>query len=307
MTPVNLRNAMNGDTIFGHAKTGVITNSATKPITNSCHDEVKWQAALKKAREDYSGHAVWPVAQTIYQNEMEIKNTASGPTMPQEQPENGGMMNMAVLNAGTSEGAHKGWESRRGHGDDAENGEERHSSGHDFNWIKTRGSGEKGEVWGTLLHKGKAIDGASGWWRTHDPKEAAQRALELHGKPEDKHTISDTSNVVGGFNVHHKDHGVVGFVKEHREDVVGGHYASTGQWAAHGTDGYGIAKFPDHLHSSKEDAAKAVSDHYEKQHDWSKTGKLEDQPVIGHIHGDGSVSNSAGKSVLTHGLEPILN
>lgn len=291
MTPTNLCNAMNGVTLFGHSATGTIHNSAADESNDPA-----WVAAVAKAKEQgYSGHAVWAVAQTIFQNEQGagkvIKNDDTAPALPQEQPDNGGMMNMAILNSGTSEGAHKGWETRKGAGDDAEHGEERHESGHDFNWMKSCGTGEKGEVWGTLLHKGKSIDGSGGWYRTHDPKEAAQRALDLYGKPADRHTVSDDENVVGGHNVTHNEHGLVGFVKARREDVGDGHYAATGEWSAHDIHGNSV---DNKFHPSKEDAANAVSVNAEQQ--FKQGGNPQER-----------IKNSAGKSVLTHGLEPMLN
>jgi hypothetical protein len=243
MNPTNLRNALNGVTLFGHAETGTIHNSAADESNDPA-----WVAAVAEAKKQgYSGHAVWAVAQTIFQKgDGAVKNTDSEPTLPQEQPDNGGMMNMAILNTGTPEGAHKGWETRKG--GDSEHGEEQHSSGHDFNWMKSRGTGEKGEVYGTLLHRGKAIDSSSGWYRTHDPKEAAQRAMDAHGVKK--------TGLASGMNE-----------PTYKEARLGKPYS----------DGFKPAS-PEKL--TEDEHRRNISDR---------------------------LSNSAGKSVLTHGLEPLLN
>ena len=263
---------MNGATLFGLAATGVIHNSASvKPAD----DQQCWDECMAEAKaQGFSGHAVWPVAQQLFQAKAD-KPVANSVQMPQEQPENGGSGTLTMLNSGTSEGVAKGWVTRKG--GDAEHGEEQHESGHDFNWMKSHGSGEQGEVFGTLLHKGKPIDGSSGWYRTNDPKVAAQTAMEGYGvkepvKPSGGYKISENQNVVGAYNVLHDEHGLSGFVKPR----------SNGKWTAHNANGDNIDST---FHDSKEQAANVVAHNVESK----------------------KITNSAGKSVLTHGLEPILN
>ena len=54
------------------------------------------------------------------------------------------------------------------------------NTGHHFNWMKTHGTGANGEVNGALISpKGKPLTNY-GWWRTNDPRKAAEMAASMH-------------------------------------------------------------------------------------------------------------------------------